>query len=62
MRSSSSRFAFASSCSVYGHGSGLALDENAELRPVSLYAKSKVRAESRLDQLMEQGLEPVHHH
>ncbi len=54
------RFVFASSCSVYGTGSGLALDESAELHPVSLYAKSKVRAEKRLNELMEQGLEPVH--
>ncbi|MEM7262457.1 MAG: aminotransferase class I/II-fold pyridoxal phosphate-dependent enzyme, partial [Planctomycetota bacterium] len=55
-----SRFVFASSCSVYGTGSGLALDESAELHPVSLYAKSKVRAEHKLNEMIERGLEPVH--
>lgn len=54
------RFVFASSCSVYGTGSSLALDEKAELHPVSLYAKAKVRAEERLNELIDDGLEPVH--
>lgn len=54
------RFVFASSCSVYGTGSSLALDESAELHPVSLYAKAKVRAERRLNELVANGLEPVH--
>lgn len=53
------RFVFAGSCSVYGAGSGLALDESAPLHPVSLYAVSKVRAEQKLQDLMADGLEPV---
>ena len=45
-----SRFAFASTCSNYGkmaEGSGF-LDETAELRPVSLYAETKVAVEKAL--------------
>ncbi len=38
------RFLYASTCSVYGLGGGL-LDENAELRPVSLYARTKIASE-----------------
>ena len=53
------RFVFASSCSVYGSGSSLSLHEKSALHPVSLYAASKVRAEHKLGQLAEQGLEPV---
>lgn len=39
------RFLFSSSCSVYGHGIKTGLDERCELRPVSLYARCKARAE-----------------
>lgn len=38
------RFLYASTCSVYGVGDSL-LDENAELRPVSLYARTKIASE-----------------
>jgi nucleoside-diphosphate-sugar epimerase len=38
------RFLYASTCSVYGLGGDL-LDENAELRPVSLYARTKIASE-----------------
>ncbi|MBZ5495210.1 MAG: NAD-dependent epimerase/dehydratase family protein [Acidobacteriia bacterium] len=38
------RFLYASTCSVYGSGNSL-LDENAELRPVSLYARTKIASE-----------------
>jgi nucleoside-diphosphate-sugar epimerase len=43
-----SRFIFASSCSVYGCGTGIELTETAEVAPVSLYARLKVEAERRL--------------
>lgn len=46
-----SRIVFASSCSVYGQGAGMALTEESALRPVSLYAKCKAQAEARLRQL-----------
>jgi nucleoside-diphosphate-sugar epimerase len=38
------RFVFASSCSVYGHGDQVC-DETAPLRPLSLYAETKAEAE-----------------
>lgn len=38
------RFIYASTCSVYGRG-GEALDENAPLHPVSLYARTKIASE-----------------
>ncbi len=46
-----SRIVFASSCSVYGHGDGLALSEASPLRPVSLYARCKADAEAHLFEL-----------
>lgn len=48
------RIVFASSCSVYGHGAGLALTETSPLHPVSLYAKCKAEAETRLSELANQ--------
>lgn len=53
------RFLFAGSCSVYGSGSTLALDESAALHPVSLYARAKIRAENSLLAMRSRGLEPV---
>ncbi|MBP1594855.1 MAG: NAD-dependent epimerase/dehydratase [Acidobacteria bacterium] len=38
------RFLYASTCSVYGLGNTL-LDENSDLRPVSLYARTKIASE-----------------
>ena len=43
-----SRFVFASSCSVYGHGETQHLHEGSPLNPVSLYAKCKAEAEQRI--------------
>ncbi len=40
------RFVFASTCSVYGAGSGELLTEESPLNPVSVYAESKVLAEN----------------
>ncbi len=59
LRNGVRRFLFAGSCSVYGSGSTLALDESAPLHPVSLYARAKIRAENALLALRERGLEPV---
>jgi nucleoside-diphosphate-sugar epimerase len=40
------RYAYSSSCSVYGHGEGLGLRETSKLHPVSLYARAKVEVEA----------------
>lgn len=53
------RFLFSGSCSVYGKGLDLDLDEKAELRPVSAYAISKVEAEKALSQLAGDTFCPV---
>jgi nucleoside-diphosphate-sugar epimerase len=39
------RFVFSSSCSNYGAAAGAILDENADLRPVTAYGRSKVMVE-----------------
>ncbi|MCB1148541.1 MAG: SDR family oxidoreductase [Chlamydiia bacterium] len=39
------RFIFAGSCSVYGQGAHLDLDENAPFNPITAYASSKIAAE-----------------
>jgi nucleoside-diphosphate-sugar epimerase len=42
------RFLFSGSCSVYGKGEKLDLDEGDALNPVSAYARSKVEAEAEI--------------
>ena len=42
------RYLFSSSCSVYGHGTGIQLTEDSPLAPISLYAKAKIEAEKGL--------------
>jgi len=39
------RYVFSSSCSIYGHGEGLALDETAPPSPLTTYARATLRAE-----------------
>lgn len=54
------RFVFASSCSLYGSAGGAeALDETAEMAPVSAYAISKAKAEEGLLALADDGFSPV---
>lgn len=54
------RFVFASSCSMYGASGGDdLLDEEAPLRPLTVYAESKVRAEERLAALSGPDFVPV---
>jgi nucleoside-diphosphate-sugar epimerase len=45
------RYVYVSSASVYGHGGGLALSEESECRPLTLYAKYKYGMESHLNKL-----------
>lgn len=51
-------FIFASTCSVYG-SSEQALDEHSPLKPVSLYARSKVASEKVLLQMADDNFAPV---
>jgi nucleoside-diphosphate-sugar epimerase len=52
------RFIFASTCSVYG-ASDETLDERSVLRPVSLYARSKIASEHILMQMADDRFAPV---
>lgn len=52
------RFIFASTCSVYGEGSDK-LDEDAQLNPVSLYARSKIESEKGILDLADDNFSPV---
>ncbi len=53
-----SRFVFASTCSVYGASDNL-LDEHSVLKPVSLYARSKIASEQVLMQMADENFSPV---
>lgn len=53
------RFLFSGSCSVYGKGVNLDLDENSTLNPVSAYAVSKVKSEVEIGKLADQNFTPV---
>src|SRR5262245_14075544 len=53
-----SRFIFASTCSVYG-ASDEVLDEQSELNPVSLYARSKIASERVLMSLSDSNFAPA---
>jgi nucleoside-diphosphate-sugar epimerase len=55
------RFIFASSCSAYGTAvADTPLDENAEVRPVSAYAVSKIETEAALSALADQSFSPTY--
>ena len=53
------RFLFAGSCSVYGKGETLDLDESANFNPVSAYAVSKVETERNVAPLADKDFSPV---
>ena len=53
-----SRFVFASSCSVYGASDDI-LTEESSLNPVSLYARTKIRAEEELLKASNEFFHPV---
>lgn len=53
------RFLFSSSCSIYGKGEKLDLDETANFNPVSAYAHSKVAVEKALNEMASEDFSPV---
>lgn len=53
------RYLYSGSCSVYGKGESLDLDENAKLNPVSAYAISKVQSEIEISKLADNNFTPV---
>ncbi len=53
------RFLFSGSCSVYGMGETLDLDESAKFNPVSAYAVSKVDTEKNVAPLASRDFSPV---
>jgi nucleoside-diphosphate-sugar epimerase len=52
------RFLFSGSCSVYGKGEKLDLNENSRLNPISAYAVSKVKAEVEISKLADENFCP----
>lgn len=53
------RFLFAGSCSIYGAGASLDLDENASLNPLTAYAHSKIDSEKAITVLADESFSPV---
>ncbi len=58
-RAGVSRFLFSGSCSVYGKGEKLDLDETATLNPVSAYAESKIATEREVVKLADKSFSPA---
>jgi len=53
------RFLFSGSCSIYGKGATLDLDESAPFNPVSAYAVSKVETERHVAPMADQNFSPA---
>ena len=53
------RYLFAGSCSVYGKGVKLDLDESDPLQPLTAYAQSKIETELLVSQLADETFSPV---
>ena len=58
-RAGIARFLFAGSCSVYGRGSKLDLDETDALNPLTAYAQSKIETEQAVSALADNSFSPV---
>jgi len=54
------RFLFSSSCSIYGKGEHLDMDETAPLTPLTPYAVSKIETEKALNGLADADFSPVY--
>ena len=54
------RFLFAGSCSIYGKGEKLDLDENDPLNPLTAYARSKIETEEAVSKLADESFTPVY--
>ncbi|MDQ2623155.1 MAG: SDR family oxidoreductase, partial [Actinomycetota bacterium] len=54
------RFLFAGSCSVYGKGEKLDLDESDPLNPLTAYAQSKIETETEVSKLADDSFTPVY--
>jgi nucleoside-diphosphate-sugar epimerase len=54
------RFLFSGSCSVYGAGEKLDLDEDDPLAPLTAYAKSKIETEQAVSRLADASFTPVY--
>ena len=54
------RFLFSGSCSVYGKGEKLDLDENDPLNPLTAYARSKIETERAVSELADPSFTPVY--
>jgi len=53
------RFLFAGSCSVYGQGTKLDLDESDPLNPLTAYAQSKIQTETAVSPLADDNFSPA---
>ena len=54
------RFLFAGSCSIYGKGEKLDLDESDPLNPLTAYARSKIETEQAVSKLADNSFTPVY--
>jgi nucleoside-diphosphate-sugar epimerase len=54
------RYLFAGSCSVYGKGEKLDLDESDPLNPLTAYAQSKIETETEVSKLASESFSPVY--
>jgi nucleoside-diphosphate-sugar epimerase len=53
------RFLFAGSCSIYGAGKSLDLDEDSPFNPLTAYAESKIQSEQMISALADDTFSPV---
>lgn len=54
------RYLFAGSCSVYGKGDKLDLDESDPLNPLTAYARSKIETEKAVSELADDSFSPAY--